>query len=34
MPQLSIVVPALNEAGNVAELRGRLSAALPGIDWG
>jgi dolichol-phosphate mannosyltransferase len=34
MPQLSIVVPAFNEAGNVAELRERLSAALPGIDWG
>ncbi|HYN58663.1 MAG TPA: glycosyltransferase family 2 protein [Rubrivivax sp.] len=33
MPQLSIVVPTFNEAGNVAELRERVSAALPGIDW-
>ena len=33
MPQLSIVVPTFNEAGNVAELRDRIAAALPGIDW-
>ena len=33
MPQLSIVVPTFNEAGNVAELRDRVAAALPGIDW-
>ena len=33
MPQLSIVVPTFNEAGNVAELRNRVAAALPGIDW-
>ena len=33
MPQLSIVVPTFNEAGNVAELRDRVSAALPGVDW-
>jgi hypothetical protein len=30
MPQLSIVVPTFNEAGNVAELRDRVAAALPG----
>ena len=33
MPQLSIVVPTFNEAGNVAELRDRIDAALPGVDW-
>jgi dolichol-phosphate mannosyltransferase len=33
MPQLSIVVPTFNEAGNVTELRDRVSAALPGVDW-
>ena len=33
MPQLSIVVPTFNEAGNVAELRDRVAAALPGGDW-
>jgi dolichol-phosphate mannosyltransferase len=33
MPQLSIVVPTYNEAGNVAVLRDRIAAALPGIDW-
>ena len=33
MPQLSIVVPTFNEAGNVAELRNRVAAALPGVDW-
>ena len=33
MPQLSIVVPTFNESGNVCELRDRVSAALPGIDW-
>ena len=33
MPQLSIVVPTFNEAGNVAELRDRVAAALPDIDW-
>jgi dolichol-phosphate mannosyltransferase len=33
MPQLSIVVPTFNEAGNVAELRDRVAAALPGVDW-
>ena len=33
MPQLSIVVPTFNELGNVAELRDRVDAALPGIDW-
>ena len=30
MPQLSIVVPTFNEAGNVTELRDRVAAALPG----
>jgi dolichol-phosphate mannosyltransferase len=33
MPQLSIVAPTFNEAGNVAELRDRVAAALPGVDW-
>jgi len=33
MPQLSIVVPTFNEVGNVVELRDRVAAALPGIDW-
>ena len=33
MPQLSIVVPTFNEAGNVAELRDRVAAALTGVDW-
>ncbi len=33
MPQLSIVVPTYNEAGNVVELRDRVAAALPGLDW-
>jgi len=33
MPQLSIVVPTFNEAGNVVELRNRVAAALPDVDW-
>jgi dolichol-phosphate mannosyltransferase len=33
MPDLSIVVPTFNEAGNVAELCNRVAAALPGVDW-
>lgn len=33
MPQLSIVVPTFNENGNVGELRDRIHAALPGVDW-
>jgi len=33
MPQLSIVVPTFNEVGNVTELRDRIAAALPGVDW-
>jgi dolichol-phosphate mannosyltransferase len=33
MPQLSTVVPTFNEAGNVTELRDRIAAALPGVDW-
>jgi dolichol-phosphate mannosyltransferase len=33
MPQLSIVVPTFNESGNVTELRDRVAAALPGVDW-
>jgi dolichol-phosphate mannosyltransferase len=33
MPQLSIVVPTFNEAGNVAELHHRVAKALPGVDW-
>lgn len=32
-PEISIVVPAFNEAGNVATLIERLEAALAGIDW-
>lgn len=33
MPQLSIVVPTFNELGNVTELRNRVAAALPDVDW-
>jgi len=33
MPQLSIVVPTFNEAGNVVELRDRVAASLAGVDW-
>ena len=33
MPQLSIVVPTFNELDNVTELRDRVAAALPGVDW-
>ena len=33
MPQLSIVVPTFNEAGNVTELRDRVVVALAGVDW-
>jgi dolichol-phosphate mannosyltransferase len=33
MPQLSIIVPTFNEAGNVAELRDRVAVALAGVDW-
>ncbi len=33
MPQLSIVVPTFNEEGNVTELRDRVAAALPDVDW-
>jgi dolichol-phosphate mannosyltransferase len=33
MPQLSVIVPTFNEAGNVTELRDRVAAALAGIDW-
>ncbi|MES2185048.1 MAG: glycosyltransferase family 2 protein [Pseudomonadota bacterium] len=33
MPQLSIIVPTFDEALNVAELRRRVEAALPGVDW-
>ena len=33
MPQLSIVVPTFNELGNVTELRNRIAAALPDVDW-
>ena len=31
--QLSVVVPTLNEAGNVEPLLERLSVALAGIEW-
>lgn len=33
MPQLSVIVPTFNEADNVVELRDRVAAALPGVDW-
>ncbi|MGB2905202.1 MAG: polyprenol monophosphomannose synthase, partial [Candidatus Dechloromonas phosphoritropha] len=33
MPQLSIVVPTFNEAGNIVELRNRVAVALPEVDW-
>lgn len=33
MPQLSIVVPTFNELGNITELRNRIAAALPDVDW-
>ena len=33
MPQLSIIVPTFNEVGNVAELRDRIAAVLPAVDW-
>ena len=33
MPQLSIIVPTFNEVDNVTELRDRVAAALPGVDW-
>jgi dolichol-phosphate mannosyltransferase len=32
-PELCVVVPVLNEAGNVAELVERLKRTLAGIDW-
>ena len=31
--ELSVIVPAFNERGNVAELLERLRAALTGVDW-
>ena len=34
MPQLSIVVPTFNEAGNVVELRNRVAAVLPAVERG
>ncbi|MEO8081122.1 MAG: glycosyltransferase family 2 protein [Caldimonas sp.] len=33
MPQLSVIVPTFNEAGNVAALKDAVAAALSGIDW-
>jgi dolichol-phosphate mannosyltransferase len=33
MPQLSVIVPALNEADNVRPIVERLEAALQGLDW-
>ncbi|MEO7850873.1 MAG: glycosyltransferase, partial [Rubrivivax sp.] len=33
MPQLSVIVPTFNEAGNVHELLHLVDAALAGIDW-
>ena len=32
-PELSIVIPTFNEAGNVAELMRRIARALPDTDW-
>ena len=32
-PELTIVVPTLNERDNVPDLVERIGAALPGIDW-
>ena len=32
-PQVSIVVPTFNEAGNVEPLYARIAAALEGVDW-
>jgi dolichol-phosphate mannosyltransferase len=32
-PELAVVVPTYNEAGNVAELVRRVGAVLDGIDW-
>jgi dolichol-phosphate mannosyltransferase len=32
-PELTVVVPTLNECGNVQGLVERIAAALPGIDW-
>ena len=32
-PVLSVVIPTLNEAGNVAELVGRIERALTGVAW-
>ena len=33
MPQLSVIVPTFNEAGNVVALRDRVALALEGVDW-
>ena len=33
MTELSVIVPTYKERGNVAELVGRLDAALRGIAW-
>ena len=32
-PELTVVVPTLNEAGNIAELLARLHRALSGLNW-
>jgi dolichol-phosphate mannosyltransferase len=32
-PELAIVVPTFNEAGNVAELARRIAATLAGVEW-
>jgi dolichol-phosphate mannosyltransferase len=32
-PELSIVIPTLNEEGNIAMLVGKLDAALRGVEW-
>lgn len=32
-PELAIIIPTFNEAGNVAEIARRLGASLEGIDW-
>jgi dolichol-phosphate mannosyltransferase len=32
-PELSVVIPTLNEEGNIAMLVGKLDAALRGVEW-
>jgi len=32
-PELSVVIPTLNEEGNIEALVGKLGSALQGVDW-